>query len=99
MKILKTADRHVFTAEGETVIHGKPILYRVISEETFLEVEDGKPAASMFSYTYLRTNTDPDETAGMKQGGSAGRKQNEPAGEKSCTDRPVLFIFNGGPGS
>ncbi len=75
MKITENAQRHVFTVEGETTIHGRTIPYRAISEETLLEVEDGKPAASMFSYTYLRTD--------------AGQTE----------DRPVLFIFNGGPGS
>lgn len=75
MRISDSTDRKVFTMNGTTMIHGQEISYTSISEETFLEINSGTPAASMFSFTYLRTDI---------------------ADAKS---RPVLFIYNGGPGS
>ncbi len=59
---------HSFTANGETVS------YKAIAGDTWLRDMDGKPTASIFSFSYLRTDV---------QDGA----------------RPVVFVFNGGPGS
>ncbi|WP_213268414.1 septum formation initiator [Hyphomonas sp.] len=59
---------HSFTANGETVS------YTAIAGDTWLRDMDGKPTASIFSFSYLRTDV---------QDGV----------------RPVVFVFNGGPGS
>lgn len=59
---------HSFTANGETVS------YTAIAGDTWLRDMDGKPTASIFSFSYLRTDV-------------------------QDTARPVVFVFNGGPGS
>jgi len=62
-------------SRGSGVFGGEGVSYRVISGETVLRNEDGAPSATIFSFSYLRTD---------------GRGN---------ANRPVLFIFNGGPGS
>lgn len=64
-----------FERDGEGVFGGERVRYRLIAEDTVLPGADGRPGATIFSFTYLRTDI-------------AG-----PSG------RPVLFVFNGGPGS
>lgn len=59
---------HSFTANGETVS------YTAIAGDTWLRDMDGNPTASIFSFTYLRTDI-------------------------QDAARPVVFVFNGGPGS
>lgn len=56
------------------VANGQAISYRAIAGETWLRDMDGAPTASIFSFTYLRTDV-------------------------QDTARPVVFVFNGGPGS
>ena len=56
------------------VANGQSISYRAIAGDTWLRDMEGNPTASIFSFTYLRTDV-----------------QDE--------NRPVVFIFNGGPGS
>ncbi len=63
-----------FEAEGMTLIGGEKISYRTISEDNVIYL-DGKPAASLFSYSYFRTDV------------------------SNVEDRPVIFAFNGGPGT
>lgn len=65
--------RHVVERKGR--FGGEPVAYRAIVEETFLEDPAGKPAASVVSVSYVRTDV--------------------PKG----AERPVIFTFNGGPGS
>lgn len=64
----RSVTEHSFTANGQTVA------YTAIAGDTFLRDLDGGITASIFSFTYLRTDV-----------GDEGR--------------PVVFVFNGGPGS
>ncbi|MFN3312001.1 MAG: S10 family peptidase [Hyphomonas sp.] len=64
----RSVTEHRFTANGQ------PITYTAIAGETWLRDLNGKATASIFSFTYLRTDVE-------DQG------------------RPVVFVFNGGPGS
>lgn len=66
---------HFFETRAEADIGGERVRYRAIVEETLLTNETGKPAASLVSTSYLRTNVRRDDV------------------------RPVVFVFNGGPGS
>ena len=55
--------------------NGQELAFDVVTGETVLEDEDGRPATTVFSTAYVRTDVvDP-------------------------TARPVLFLFNGGPGA
>ena len=64
----RSVTEHSFTANGETVA------YTAIAGDTWLRDMNGEPTASVFSFTYLRTDV-------------------------QDTSRPVVFVFNGGPGS
>lgn len=66
--------RAVTTHHGGT-FNGIALEFDVVTEETALQGDDGMPAATIFSTSYLRTS-DVDPAA-----------------------RPVLFLFNGGPGA
>lgn len=57
------------------MIDGKKIPYKVIAGKTQLKDDEGKPRASIFSTSYVRTDV------------------------KDPSKRPVMFAFNGGPGS
>lgn len=61
--------------EREGRFGGEEVDYRVVVAETFLEDASGKPAASIVSVSYLRTDV------------------------RGEAERPVIFVFNGGPGS
>lgn len=64
-----------FTSEGKIVLNQVEISYKTVCEDTVFYSETGKPLASIFSYSYFRTDVAHPE------------------------QRPVLFIFNGGPGA
>lgn len=64
----RSVTEHSFMANGETVS------YAAIAGETWLRDMNGEATASVFSFTYLRTDV-------------------------QDTIRPVVFVFNGGPGS
>jgi len=64
----RSVTEHSFTANG------KAIAYTAIAGETWLRDLDGEAIASIFSFTYLRTDI-------------------------KDLNRPVVFVFNGGPGS
>ena len=66
-----------FTHEGSAGVRGKKLTYRLEGKEFPIYGEDGGKEASLFSWTYLRTDTGTEEAA----------------------ERPVIFGFNGGPGS
>ncbi len=63
-----------FVTTGKLDIHGTEISYKTVSEDIVFAGKDGNPIASMFAYSYFRTDVD-------------------------SSDRPVMFAFNGGPGS
>lgn len=63
-----------FESDGEIVLHGEKIPYHTVSEDNVF-YEDGKPIASIFSFSYFRSDV------------------------KGPANRPVIFAFNGGPGS
>ncbi len=65
---------HVFETTHEGVFGSNTVTYRCIAAEAHLRGTDGKPRASIFSFSYLAEADAPAE-------------------------RPVIFIFNGGPGS
>lgn len=61
--------------EREGRFGGEDVDYRAVVAETILEDASGKPAASIVSVSYLRTDV------------------------RGDAERPVIFVFNGGPGS
>ena len=64
-----------FVSTHEVVVDGQQIRYEARAEATILDNAKGEPAASLFTFSYLRQ------------------------GVKDPSVRPVIFIFNGGPGS
>lgn len=60
--------------QHQMLIGGKMVSYEAIAGDTTLRDIQGNPRASIFSFTYLRTDV-------------------------PVVGRPVLFVFNGGPGS
>ena len=64
-----------FTSEGTVTLRSGTIPYRTVCEDNVFYNKEGKPIASIFSYSYFRSDV------------------------KDATNRPVLFGFNGGPGS
>lgn len=64
-----------FESDGEIVLHGQTVPYHTVSEDNVFYTNDGKPIASIFSYSYFRKDVEDTST------------------------RPVIFGFNGGPGS
>jgi carboxypeptidase C (cathepsin A) len=64
-----------FVTHHEGVFGGEKIHYTAIAGDTILTNDAGVPAATIFSFTYLRDDV------------------------KDRTNRPVFFVFNGGPGS
>jgi carboxypeptidase C (cathepsin A) len=70
------AEPHRFESTHEGTFGGKRIRYRAVAEEHYIKDEAGKPAASVYTISYLRSD--------------AG---------KDVDQRPVIFAFNGGPGS
>lgn len=64
-----------FIGHGEVVIDNKTIPFRSVSEDNVFYDRDGKPIASVFSFSYFREDAE------------------------NAASRPVIFAFNGGPGS
>ncbi len=64
-----------FESNGKITLHGEEISYHTVSEDNVFYSADGKPIASVFSYSYFRD------------------------GVVDLTKRPVIFGYNGGPGS
>lgn len=64
-----------FESDGEIELRGCRIPYHTVSEDNVFYDKTGKPLATIFSYSYFRS--DVTDTA----------------------NRPVIFAFNGGPGS
>lgn len=63
-----------FVTRHSVTIRGQRIDYTATAGETFLVNASGAPIASIFSFSYVKTNP-------------------------ADLSRPVLFVFNGGPGS
>ncbi len=64
-----------FEGGGVLKKNGQDIPYRTVAEDTVFYDHSGKPIASIFSYSYFRSDVE------------------------NPTSRPVLFGYNGGPGS
>jgi carboxypeptidase C (cathepsin A) len=64
-----------FSGEGSITLRGVKVPYRTVSEDNVFYDNDGKPIASIFSYSYFRSDVE------------------------DTKSRPVLFGFNGGPGT
>jgi carboxypeptidase C (cathepsin A) len=64
-----------FVTHHEGTFGGEKIRYAAIAGDTVLNNESGVPAATIFSFSYIREDV------------------------KDRISRPVLFVFNGGPGS
>ncbi len=64
-----------FESTGSITLNGKEIPYKTVAEDTPFYDKTGKPIASIFSYSFFRTDVEDTST------------------------RPVLFSYNGGPGS
>lgn len=69
------APREAVSRDATVEIDGAVVPYRVMAAETILKSDDGKPRATIFHISYIRTDI------------------------KDLTTRPVMFCFNGGPGS
>ncbi|MCR5229391.1 MAG: hypothetical protein K6D03_04625 [Solobacterium sp.] len=63
-----------FESKGKIILNAEEIRYHTVSEDNVFYGKDGKPVASIFTYSYFRNDVD-------------------------ASERPVLFGFNGGPGS
>lgn len=63
------------TRESSVMIDGKKVPYKVTTGKMLLKDDEGKPRASIFSVSYVRTDI------------------------QENAERPVMFAFNGGPGS
>lgn len=61
--------------EASVIIDGKVVPYKVTIGKLILKDDEGKPRASIFHVSYVRSDT------------------------KDAAARPVMFAFNGGPGS
>ena len=64
-----------FESDGKLTLKGQEITYHTVSEDNVFYSAEGKALASIFSYSYFRTDTE------------------------DVKSRPVIFGFNGGPGS
>lgn len=64
-----------FTGEGNITLRGVKVPYHTVSEDNVFYDDDGKAIASIFSYSYFRSDVE------------------------DVKSRPVLFGFNGGPGT
>ncbi len=69
-----------FVTEGTADIRGQKIPYRTVCEDVVFAGRDGAPVASMFAYSYFRTD-------------------GEAAAQAAAGRRPIVFAWNGGPGS
>lgn len=67
------ADPVMFETTHSGTFNGTRVSYRVEAGETFLKDDEGEPAASLFTISYIKEDAGP--------------------------QRPVAFVFNGGPGS
>jgi carboxypeptidase C (cathepsin A) len=67
-------ERYRSVTQHEMRIEGKTVAYQAIAGDTVLRDMQGNARASIFSFSYLRTDV-------------------------PVAGRPVLFVFNGGPGS
>jgi carboxypeptidase C (cathepsin A) len=73
--VIKAGTPESFVSTHAVVVNGQPIRYEARAEATILPNAKGEPAASLFTFSYLRQ------------------------GVKDSAVRPVIFLFNGGPGS
>lgn len=64
-----------FTGKGTITLRGVEIPYHTVCEDNVFYDDEGKPIASIFSYSYFRS------------------------GVEDVQSRPVLFGYNGGPGT
>lgn len=64
-----------FESDGEITLRGNRIPYHTVSEDNVFYDHSGKAIASIFSYSYFRSDV------------------------ADAANRPVIFGFNGGPGS
>ena len=64
-----------FESSGRIILNGAEVSYKTVCEDNVFYNKDGKPIASIFSYSYFRSDVDDN------------------------THRPVIFAYNGGPGS
>lgn len=64
-----------FESDHSITLNGKNVQYHTVSEDNVFYKDDGTPVASIFSYSYFRTDVE------------------------NAVERPVMFIYNGGPGS
>jgi carboxypeptidase C (cathepsin A) len=65
-----------FESTHEGTFGGQRVRYRAVVDEHVIKDEAGKPAASVYTISYLRSDVG-----------------------KQADQRPVIFAFNGGPGS
>ena len=64
-----------FESQGVITLRGQEIPYHTVCEDNVFYNQAGKPIASVFSYSYFRSDV------------------------KDPASRPVIFAYNGGPGS
>ncbi len=69
-------------------IDGQTITYKATASTTLIKDDKSDPTASIFSIAYTRTDTK-DKDA----------KDKDNARDKDLSQRPIAFVYNGGPGS
>lgn len=88
------------------VVAGTPLDYRATAANMLMKDEAGKTKATIFFVAYdlldtsVKADTDSDETD--HPAASSGKKDapSTPAlAEKDAENRPITFVFNGGPGA
>jgi len=58
---MRVSEKHIgrfWQAQGMAAAGGDSMTYRVVSQEVILEDDEGQPAGSMFTYSYLRSDTE-----------------------------------------
>ena len=74
MRIQENLEKSKYESDGHIKLHGQEIPYHTICEDNFFVDEENNPVATIFSYSYFRSDI------------------------KNNTTRPVMFVYNGGPG-
>ena len=50
-----------FESKGKIILNGEEIRYHTVSEDNVFYGKDGKPVASIFTYSYFRNDVDASE--------------------------------------
>jgi len=73
-------------------IDGQTITYKATASTTLIKDDKGEPTASIFSVAYTRTD-------GKDKDSKDKDARDKDAKDKDLSQRPIAFVYNGGPGS